>query len=181
MDGWKSVPVALHPRLAIFTLLGLIQPTAYCGSLVAMTTLVPFSVLFSTRTILIGKTSVKFGSAKQLVSSHEATIKMIYTITTWRCSSLFLVDDWDWNVEMLWRAGIPLGFPAVKMQFSCVDHPYLPCALCCGSAIDTYALPRHVTTCSRRRYLYQFLCFLSFLNCSVPMSANVSKTVKHSV
>ena len=74
-----------------------------------------------------------------------------------------------------------LGFPAVKMQFSCVDHQYLPCALCCGSAIDTYALSRHVSTCSRRRYLYQFLCFLSVLNCSVPMSANVSKTVKHSV
>ena len=57
-----------------------------------------------------------FGSTKQLVSRNEAAAagKMIYTTTTWRCSSLFLVDDWGWNIEMLWRA----------------DHQYLPCALC---------------------------------------------------
>jgi len=34
---WKSLPVALHPRLAQSTLPGLIRPTAECGSLVAMT------------------------------------------------------------------------------------------------------------------------------------------------
>ena len=118
MNGWKSLPVALHPRLAKGTLLGLIRPTAECGSLAVWTVLltVPFSVLFSTRTVFIGRTSVKFGSTKQLVSRNEAAAagKMIYTTTTWRCSSLFLVDDWGWNIEMLWRA----------------DHQYLPCALC---------------------------------------------------
>jgi hypothetical protein len=46
-------------------------PAAACGSLQVIPTLVPFSVLFSTRTVLIGKASVKFGSAK-LVSRNEA-------------------------------------------------------------------------------------------------------------
>ena len=79
MDGWKSVPVALQLRRAQGTVLCGIRPTAECGSLAVM---VPFSVLFSTRTVLIGKASVKFGSAKQLVSRNEAALKMIYTITT---------------------------------------------------------------------------------------------------
>ena len=86
MNGWKSLPVALHPRLAKGTQLGLIRPTAECGSLAVWTVLltVPFSVLFSTRIVFIGRTSVKFGSTKQLVSRNEAAAagKMIYTTTT---------------------------------------------------------------------------------------------------
>ena len=80
MNGWKSLPVALHLRFATSTVLcGVRQPAAF-GSLEAVA--VPFSVLLITRTVLIGKASVKFGSAKQLVSRNEAPAgKMIYTIT----------------------------------------------------------------------------------------------------
>ena len=118
--------------------------------------------------------SIKFGSAEQLVSRNEAAPdSMIYTITTWR---LLVVSGWwlgleCWNVVNRDSS----RFSSCERQpFSFVDHQNLPCALCCGSAIDTYGLSRHVKTCSWRRY--QFFCLLSVLNCSAPMSAIVSKS-----
>ena len=62
-------------------------------------------------------------------------------------------------------------FSSCEMQFSCVDHRYLPCALCV--VLPLMPMSRHVHD--------QGTCTSScVLNCSVPMSANVSKTVKHS-
>ena len=59
----------------------------------------------------------------------------------------------------------------------------MPRALCCGSAIDTYALSRHVTTCSRRSTSpFAFLSFFLFwiVACPWPCQQMSAKAVRHS-